>query len=125
MASPFDSSPRVRPAIPPIVTLTLNPCIDESASVEQVVPTEDLAGLGPVQAMKISRLMTHGVVEAPKGAHFTECVPDYGRDEAFQRAYTASAKSDEAWDAFRAKYIDVTEDEYQRAIHDGGRGGAT
>ena len=29
--------------------------------------------------------MTDGVVETPHGAHFTECVPDYPRDEAFQR----------------------------------------
>ncbi len=26
-----------------------------------------------------------GVVEAPNGAHFTSCAPDYGRDEAFQK----------------------------------------
>ena len=31
--------------------------------------------------------MVDGVVEAPRGAHFTECPPDYGRDEAFQREY--------------------------------------
>jgi hypothetical protein len=43
-------------------------------------------------------------------------VPDYPRDEAFQRAYTASAKSDAAWDEFRARYIDVTEAEYQQAL---------
>ena len=57
-----------------------------------------------------------GVVEAPNGAHFTSCAPDYERDEAFQREYVATAKSDEAWDAFRAKYIDVAEDEYQAAV---------
>jgi glutaconate CoA-transferase subunit A len=60
--------------------------------------------------------MTDGVVETRHGAHFTECVPDYPRDEAFQRAYTASAKSDAAWDEFRARYIDVTEAEYQQAL---------
>ena len=32
-------------------------------------------------------MLVTGVVEAPNGAHFTSCVPDYGRDEAFQRAY--------------------------------------
>jgi len=85
-------------------------------SVEQLVPTEEFTKLGPVQSIRINRLMTDGVVETRHGAHFTECVPDYPRDEAFQRAYTASAKSEEAWDDFRAKYIDVTEDEYQRAV---------
>jgi glutaconate CoA-transferase subunit A len=85
-------------------------------SVERIVDTADFAKEGPVQSIRISRLMTDGVVETAHGAHFTECVPDYPRDEAFQKAYTASAKSDEAWDGFRAQYIDVTEDEYQKAV---------
>ena len=85
-------------------------------SVERIVDTEDFLRTGPVQSIGINRLMTDGVVETPHGAHFTECVPDYPRDEAFQRAYTASAKSEEAWDDFRARYIDVTEDEYQQAV---------
>jgi glutaconate CoA-transferase, subunit A len=85
-------------------------------SVERIVDTADLAKEGPVQSIRVNRLMTDGVVETPNGAHFTECVPDYPRDEAFQRAYAASAKSDEAWDAFRASYIDVTEVEYQKAV---------
>jgi glutaconate CoA-transferase, subunit A len=85
-------------------------------SVERIVDTADFVKEGPVQSIRINRLMTDGVVETPHGAHFTECVPDYPRDEPFQRAYTASAKSDEAWDEFRARYIDVGEDEYQAAI---------
>lgn len=31
--------------------------------------------------------MACGVVETPGGAHFTSCVPDYGRDKAFQAEY--------------------------------------
>ena len=54
-------------------------------SVERIVPTDDLAAGGPVQSLRINRLMTDGVVEAPHGAHFTECVPDYPRDEEFQQ----------------------------------------
>ena len=46
--------------------------------------------LGPPQSIRINRLMTDGVVETPHGAHFTECVPDYPRDEAFQREYAAT-----------------------------------
>jgi glutaconate CoA-transferase subunit A len=88
-------------------------------SVEKIVPTDDFLKEGPVQSIRINRLMTDGVVETPNGAHFTECVPDYARDEAFQRAYTASAKSDEAWDDFRARYLDVTETEYQAAVATG------
>jgi len=85
-------------------------------SVERIVDTTDFLAEGPAQSIRINRLMTDGVVETPRGAHFTECVPDYPRDEAFQRAYTASAKSDEAWDEFRARYIDVGEADYQRAV---------
>ena len=85
-------------------------------SVERLIPTEDFLTEGPVHSIRINRLMTDGVVETPRGAHFTECVPDYPRDEAFQRAYTASAKSEEAWDDFRARYLDVEEHEYQAEI---------
>ena len=85
-------------------------------SVEKIVDTDDFLREGPPQSIRINRLMTDGVVETPHGAHFTECVPDYPRDEAFQREYVASAKSDDAWDAFRAKYLDVAEDEYQAAV---------
>ena len=85
-------------------------------SVEKLVDTDDFLKAGPPQSIRINRLMTDGVVETPHGAHFTECVPDYPRDEAFQRAYTASAKSPEAWNEFCATYIDVTEAEYQRAV---------
>ena len=85
-------------------------------SVERIVDTADFLAAGPPQSIRINRLMTDGVVETPHGAHFTECIPDYPRDEAFQRAYTASAKSDDAWDEFRARYIDVGEADYQRAV---------
>ena len=44
----------------------------------------------------VDRTMVHGVVEAPGGAWFTECLPDYGRDEELQRAYAATAKSPDA-----------------------------
>jgi glutaconate CoA-transferase subunit A len=85
-------------------------------SVEKIIETDQFLSDGPTQSIRINRLMTDGVVETPRGAHFTECVPDYPRDEAFQREYTASAKSEEAWNEFRARYIDVTEAEYQQAV---------
>ena len=40
-------------------------------------------------------LHVDGVIEAPNGAHFTECPPDYGRDEAFQKEYALAAGSPE------------------------------
>jgi len=86
-------------------------------SVERVVPTEDLIAGGAVQTLKVSRLMTNGVIEAPFGAHFTECPPDYARDEAFQKEYAASAKDPEAWTAFRTKYIDCGDHaEYRKVV---------
>ena len=85
-------------------------------SVEKIVDTDEFLREGPPQSIRINRLMTDGVVETPNGAHFTECVPDYPRDEAFQREYAATAKNEEAWFEFRAKYIDVSEAEYQAAI---------
>lgn len=85
-------------------------------SVERIVPTEQFLSEGPVQSLRVNRLMVDGVVETPNGAHFTECPPDYARDEAFQREYAASAKSDDAWTAFRSRYLDVTEDAYQDAV---------
>lgn len=66
--------------------------------------------------MCISRLLTDGVIETPGGAHFTACVPDYNRDEAFQKAYVAAAGDDSAWSAFVQRYLDVDEGRYQEAV---------
>jgi glutaconate CoA-transferase subunit A len=85
-------------------------------SAERVVPTRDLAGEASPQQMRISRMMVDGVVEAPGGAHFTSCEPDYGRDEAFQKDYMATAKSPEAWDEFRAEWLDVDEADYRAKV---------
>jgi glutaconate CoA-transferase subunit A len=85
-------------------------------SCEQLIDTADFPKHGTHHTQRISRLMTTGVVERRGAAHFTECPPDYERDEAFQREYAATAKSDEAWDAFKAKYLDVSEEDYQRLV---------
>ncbi|OWY60268.1 acyl CoA--acetate/3-ketoacid CoA transferase subunit alpha, partial [cyanobacterium TDX16] len=60
-------------------------------TAEKVVPTEELLDGGSIHTLKISRRVVTGVVEAPGGAHFTSCAPDYERDEAFQKVYAASA----------------------------------
>ena len=85
-------------------------------SCEQVVPTADLAGLAGITHMGISRLDVSGVIEAPGGAHFTECPPDYGRDEAFQRHYAMATRSDEDWADFVARFIEVDDDEYRARV---------
>lgn len=82
-------------------------------SCEHVVDDGTLLDEGPEQSIRISRLWTDGVVEAPLGAHFTHCVPDYDRDEALQREYAATAKDPDAWAAFRARWVDVPEPQYR------------
>ena len=84
-------------------------------TTERVVPTERLAEEGPLQTMCISRLLTDGVVETPGGAHFTACVPDYGRDESFQKEYVTAARDPDTWAAFRERFLAVDEAGYQAA----------
>jgi len=85
-------------------------------STEQIIATDEFSSHGSIHTQRISRLMTTGVIERPGAAHFTECPPDYARDEAFQKEYAATAKSDEAWDEFRGKYLDVSESDYQQIV---------
>jgi glutaconate CoA-transferase subunit A len=86
---------------------------------ERIVDTGDLLKEGSHHTLRVSRLWTDGVVETPNGAHFTSCVPDYERDEAFQRGYAASAKSPEAWAEWRTAWLDIDEDDYQRKVATG------
>jgi len=81
-------------------------------SCERIVAALD----GPPQTLLLNRGMVHGVTETPNGAHFTSCVPDYGRDEAFQARYAAAAADPEAWQKFRAEYLDGDEAAYQKAV---------
>jgi len=76
-------------------------------SCERIVATEKLREEGPIQSLLIDRMMVDGVVEAPMGAHFTECPSDYGRDEAFQKEYAATAKDAAAWAKFKERYLDA------------------
>lgn len=85
-------------------------------SCEQVVDTDRLAEVADLTQLRITRMDVTGVVEAPGGAHFTECPPDYGRDEAFQRRYAATAKSDEAWEEFRRDFLDLDDAGYRAKV---------
>jgi len=87
-------------------------------TTERIVSTDELAAGGPLQSLCVSRLLTDGVIETPGGAHFTACVPDYGRDEGFQREYVAAAGDPEAWAAFRERFLAVDEDGYQAATRE-------
>ncbi len=86
-------------------------------SCEKIVPTESLLDEGSVHTLRINRMLVDAVIEAPLGAHFTECPPDYQRDEAFQREYAATARSPEAWEEFRKRYLETeSEVEYREEL---------
>ncbi len=86
-------------------------------TVEKILTTAEMANEGLLQSRIINRTMIDGIIEAPGGAHFTECPPDYGRDEVFQKAYAATAKDEDAWLDFKKTYLDLeNEAEYQRAV---------
>jgi glutaconate CoA-transferase subunit A len=86
-------------------------------SCEKIVDTREFSKYGSFHTLKLHRAMVDGVVETPGGAHFTECPPDYGRDEAFQKEYAASARDADSWAAFRARFLDVeSEAAYQDAV---------
>jgi len=85
-------------------------------SVEKIVPTAELFQAGSFHTVKINRSMVDGVIEAPNGAHFTNCQPDYERDEKFQKEYADAAKDPEAWASFVEKYLSGSEADYQKAV---------
>jgi glutaconate CoA-transferase, subunit A len=84
-------------------------------TTERVIATDQFTSEGPLPTMCISRLLTDGVVETPGGAHFTACVPDYSRDEAFQKTYVAAAGDPDAWAGFEQRYLQVDETGYRTA----------
>lgn len=88
-------------------------------SCERVVPTAELEPAGGVASLRVHRRLVSGVVQAPNGAHFTSCDPDYGRDEAFLREYVAAARDQEKWRDFEARYLHGSEADYQRAVRAG------
>ncbi|MFJ2258325.1 CoA transferase subunit A [Streptomyces sp. NPDC087844] len=80
-------------------------------SCERIVDTADLTKAAPPQTLLIKRLNVSGVVEAPGGAHFTSCVPDHGRDEAFQRLYASMP-----WPEFAERFLSGDEQAYRTAV---------
>ncbi len=85
-------------------------------SVEQLTDTAGLTVDTPVQRLLLNRMMVSGVVEAPNGAHFTTCTPDYERDEKFQKAYATAAKDEATWAEFEQRFLSGDEQTYQDAV---------
>lgn len=85
-------------------------------SCERIVSTDEL-GEADLTRRRIARWMVAGVIEAPNGAHFTSCAPDYERDESFQKEYATAAKDPDLWARFRSTYLDVADERgYQAAV---------
>jgi glutaconate CoA-transferase subunit A len=82
-------------------------------SCERVVDTAELTKEGPPQTLLIKRHTVTGVVEAPNGAHFTSCAPDYDRDETFQRTYASTP-----WPQFAARFLAGDEQAYRSAVEE-------
>ncbi|NDF32208.1 MAG: CoA transferase subunit A, partial [Acidimicrobiia bacterium] len=85
-------------------------------SAEKIIATEDLLSEGTFHTLRINRAMVDGVIHAPNGAHFTTCEPDYGRDEAFQKAYVDAARDADSWKAFVDRFLSGDENTYQKAV---------
>lgn len=85
-------------------------------SCERVVGSAEFADAGGPQTLLVKRHAVTGVIETPNGAHFTSCAPDYGRDEAFQRAYAKAAADPGAWREFTERFLSGDEDAYQTAV---------
>lgn len=86
-------------------------------STEQIVDTTELSKHA-FQTLAIQRMFVDGVIETPHGAHFTTCVPDYDRDEAFQAHYAAAARDPQAWAQFEETFLKGDEAAYQQAVRD-------
>ncbi|QHC24039.1 CoA transferase subunit A [Streptomyces sp. GS7] len=79
-------------------------------SCERLVDTGGFRDAAP-QTLLVKRHAVTGVVETPHGAHFTSCVPDYGRDEPFQKLYATAP-----WPEFAARFLHGDEKTYQSAV---------
>ncbi|MEU5592124.1 CoA-transferase [Streptomyces sp. NPDC020298] len=80
-------------------------------SCERIVDTAELTKAAAPQSLLVKRHVVTGVVEAPNGAHFTSCAPDYERDEEFQREYTTAP-----WPEFAERFLGGDEQTYRSAV---------
>jgi glutaconate CoA-transferase subunit A len=85
-------------------------------SCEKIVETGQLLDEGSFHTLRVNRSMVDGVIESPRGAHFTSCEPDYDRDEVFQTEYASAARDPETWQTFVDVYLAGNEADYQEAV---------
>jgi len=83
-------------------------------SAEEVVLPERLQTYG--RDVHIFRTMVTGVVEAPWGAHFTGCAPEYRADLQHVQEYLTAARDRTAWHAYLERYVYVSHQTYVGAL---------
>lgn len=83
-------------------------------SAEQILLPERLQTYG--HDVRILRTLVAGVVEAPWGAHFTGCAPDYRADLTHVQEYLNAARDGAAWHEYLERYIYRSNREYLRAL---------
>ncbi|MGH2728441.1 MAG: CoA transferase subunit A [Actinomycetota bacterium] len=96
--------------------LFLNAAERRFVSCERLIETEALLDEGSVHTLRINRSMVDGVIEAPLGAHFTSCEPDYPVPGHWLQEYAGAAKDAGSWTAYRSRLVDVSDDDYRRAV---------
>lgn len=108
-----------------ILTKSLDPLFDELlvrasgksfVTVEKIVSTAELDMRNNTRFNLVERAMINGVAEVPFGAHPTSASPDYQLDLKHLKTYVDSAASPEAWAEYRAKFVDVSHDDYVAAV---------
>lgn len=108
-----------------VLTLSPDPFFDELfaraadatyVTAEKIVPTSELNMAQNFRCNLVERALVTGVTEAAFGAHPTSAAPDYHLDLKHLKTYTESAASLDAWAAYRASFVDVTDDDYLSAI---------
>jgi len=77
-------------------------------SCEKLVPTEALGLPERARFNPFERSLVTGVVELPYGAHPTGATPAYGIDLDHLKLY-ADATSPEAWEAYRQRFVGLTD----------------
>lgn len=85
-------------------------------TAEKIVSTRELDLPANARFHPFERAIVSAVAEAPFGAHPTSAAPDYELDLAHLKTYAASAESPESWNAYRAKFVDVSPDTYLAVV---------
>jgi glutaconate CoA-transferase subunit A len=108
-----------------VLTLSPDPFFDELfaraatetyVTAEEIVPTAELNMAANSRYNLIERAMITGVAAAKFGAHPTSAAPDYHLDLKHLKTYAESAASPEAWAAYRAGFVDVSDAAYLETV---------